>query len=140
MMIGFALTVYLGNINFHLFLYHALYFYPCTCMLYVIHALLAHLHCLILAPSLFHSLTTVAMHCLSTYVSIQLLNTWDQIFQGGLNISYSVLKYSVRGDKNFHDMPPDSPTLACLHAYAYIQIKHPRNPPSKNPGYGPATV
>ena len=44
------------------------------------------------------------------------------------------------GDKNFHDMPPDSPTLACLHAYAYIHIKHPRNPPSKNPGYGPATV
>ena len=71
-MIGFALTVYLGNINFHLFLYHALnfypcmhfltfhpflyhafYFYSCTCMLYVIHVLLAHLHGLILAPSLF---------------------------------------------------------------------------------------
>ena len=36
---------------------------------------------------------------LNTYISILLLNTWDQIFQGGLNISYSVLKYSVRGDQ-----------------------------------------
>ena len=35
----------------HAFL--SMHFYPCTYMLYVIHALLAHLHCLILASSLF---------------------------------------------------------------------------------------
>ena len=31
-------------------------------------------------------------------------------------------------------MPPDSPSLVC---FGPMQIKHPRNPPSKNPGYGP---
>ena len=36
--------------------------------------------------------------------------------------------------------PPDPPSLVCLLAYnlyAYIHIRHPRNPPSENPGYGP---
>ena len=41
-------------LTFHPFLYHALVFiHSLVCHLYVIHALLAHLHCLILAPSLF---------------------------------------------------------------------------------------
>ena len=32
-------------------------------------------------------------------------------------------------------MPPDPPSLVCLGP---MQIRHPCNPPSKNPGYGPA--
>ena len=66
--IGFALTVYLGNINFHLFLYHALYFYPCMHLL-TFHPFLYHAYYfLILACTvtvcLIHSLTTIVMHCL----------------------------------------------------------------------------
>ena len=92
--------------------------YSCTITVYVLNPL-SHYYC--------HAL-------LNTYVSIQLLNTWDQIFQGGLNISYSVLKYSVRGDQIGGDIKifmtcPQTPLL--LHAYAYIHIKHPRNPPFK---------
>ena len=37
--------------------------------------------------------------------------------------------------------PPDPSSLVWLLAYnlyAYIHIRHPHNPPSENPGYGPA--
>ena len=42
--------------------------------------------------------------------------------------------------KNFLGEHPPRPPLvlhACLLIFAYIHIRHPRNPPSKNPGYGP---
>ena len=42
--------------------------------------------------------------------------------------------------KNFLGEHPPRPPLvlpACLFIYAYIHIRHRRNPPSKNPGYGP---
>ena len=37
-------------------------------------------------------------------------------------------------DNFLGSMPPDPPTLACM------PLRHPCNPPSKNPAYGPASV
>ena len=71
-----------------------------VCHLNVIHALLAHLHWLILAPSLFahyycHPLLDMSPYCYLIHGT--------KCFRGGggLNISYSVLKYSVWGDQIF---------------------------------------
>ena len=96
-----CLNVYLRNISSisvscTLFLSMNLY----VCHLYVIHALLAHLH------SLFSCTITVP---LSHYYCHALLNMSPycylihgaKYFRGGLNISYSVMKYSVGGGTKY---------------------------------------
>ena len=97
-----ALTVILGT------------FIPFCIMHFFIHALVTCMHIC------WHTCTVLFLHhqcllnLLSHYYCHALLNmspycyliTWDEIFHGGgggggLNISYSVLKYSVRGDQIF---------------------------------------
>ena len=116
--------------TFHPFLYHAFYFYPCTCMLYVIHVLLAHLHCLILAPSLFHSLTIVAMHCLIRMSPYSYLIHGTKYFRGDWIFHIQCWNIQSRGDKmggtKIFMTCPQTPLLlhACMLMHTYTSNIH----------------
>jgi len=60
-----------------------------------------------------------------------------------LLLSQNVLRSNLIS-KNFLGVhahrPPKSCVLVCLYMRTYIHIRQPRNPPPKNPGYGPAVV